>query len=154
MKMYGTIIIIIFFNSSLIAQRNQSKFLHISATSDKIKLALDGIWLAADTLLFNCSITNTSVIDYHPAWIRFSLQDKHRNKRTAQQEIAVEPVRPVSALTVSGHEQRQLSFAFTPFMIPKRKKLKIEMAEENGARSIQLLVTARKLLRARRVLTN
>jgi hypothetical protein len=150
MKNCSTIIIIIFFNSSLFAQHAHQKFIHQSVKNDKIKLSLNGIWLNKDTLLFNCTITNFSIIDYHPAWIRFSLRDKHKGKRTAYQETGIDPLRPIAAMTIAGHEQRQLSFAFTPFMIPKGKKLQLEMAEENGARSIRMAVPANKLLRARR----
>jgi hypothetical protein len=149
MKSYTTIIIIIFFNSSLFAQTGTGKFFHQSAKNDRIKLSLDAIWLKNDTLLFSCTITNTSIIDYHPAWVRFSLRDKHRTKRTAEQELAMDPICPVSVMKVAGHERRQVAFAFTPFMIPKGKKLKVEMAEENGARSITLSINGKKLLRAK-----
>jgi conjugative transposon TraN protein len=117
--------------------------------SQQLQMALTAIAIDSQALWFRLELYNNCQIPFHPDYIRFFVEDRHRAKRTAIQEIDRTPLydTPVASLGYKKHSS--LAFAFTPFTIQKMKRLIIQIGERTGGRQLQLAVGSKTLLRAR-----
>ena len=59
--------------------------------NQKMHLALKSIYLRGDAMWFNLHLKNKSLIGYTPYSTRFIIRDKKRSKRSAIQEIELQP---------------------------------------------------------------
>ena len=94
-------------------------------------------------------LENNSMIDYDIDKLRLYLKDKEQAKRTASQELEVQPL-SISGDTVSvkGLTEQSIIIAVPKFTIPRGKFLFIEIMEENGGRNLALRVKNKQVLKA------
>ncbi len=80
----------------------------------------------------------------------FILEIKIKSKRTATQELEVNPLH-VNGDTaiVPGQTEKVFVFALPKFTIPDKKYLAIELMEKSGGRHLHLQVYNRTILRAK-----
>ncbi len=116
--------------------------------SQEADLALKMIAIDSQTMWFRLDLYNGSRIPFHPDYIRFFVQDRHRAKRTAIQETERTPLYGTPAKTLFYKKHYSLAFAFTPFSIQKTKRLVIQVGERIGGRQLTLKIGQRVLLHA------
>ena len=129
----------------------QRSFLRTGTTEQKMHLQLKSIYLSGNSMWFTLELFNSSLIDYKPDYIRFFLRDRKRAKRTAVQEAELFPLLQTCREIIPGNAVMKMLFPFKPFTIPRSKELVIQIGEQNGGRSLILLISHRKILKARLV---
>ena len=106
-----------------------------------------GIYIKDKTMYYQLRIHNQSTVDYDIDFLRFYIRDKRTSKRTATQEIELNPLlivgntRQVKAGTINT-----LVIALEKFTIPDAKYLAIEINEQNGGRHLSMQMGNKKIL--------
>lgn len=117
-----------------------------------VELSLKGIYVQDDKLYFQIGLKNDSWIGYPIRQLKFFVRDTKKSKRTTIQEIELEPVFKLGDTKVIHNSSEQtVVFAVPSFTIPASKKLLLQMQEANGGRHLQLKISNKQLIRARRV---
>jgi len=116
--------------------------------NERVELALRGIGLDSGRLWFRLEWINHSPIAYTPAYTRWYIRDRKQFKRTAMQELPLEPFGGTAPPTVAGDSTRFTWAGFTPFTIAKDKELVLEAGEKSGGRVLELVIKYNKLLNA------
>lgn len=124
-------------------------FLHKHSINEQMDLRLAGIYLKDGLMWFKLSLSNQSQVDYELNNIAFSVVDRKQAKRTARQELQLQPVYVKRVVKVPGNATKVFILAFKPITIPSTQSIKIQVSEKAGGRNLILSVKARKLLRAR-----
>jgi conjugative transposon TraN protein len=119
----------------------------------EVRFSLNGIYIKNDVIFFMVQVANNSNINYDVDMLRFFIRDATKAKRTATQEIEVEP-RYVygDTSTIKGDTKNTIVFALPKFTIPDQKLLSIQLMEKNGGRNLQLSVPNRTIIRAKSLL--
>ena len=87
--------------------------------------------------------------------LRFFIKDERISKRTATQEIEIQPVYVNGdTSTIKGDSKNVIVFALPKFTIPENKYLSIQLMERNGGRNLQLSVRNRTIIKAKSLITN
>jgi conjugative transposon TraN protein len=130
---------------------NLPRFLHGRWTRKwDIKLQLGGIYVKENLLFFQLSVYNNSPIDYPVSNLRFYIRDQQKARRTAAQEVMLEPVSIVGNTTlVKAGTISKIVIALPSFTIPDQKVMVVEMLERNGGRHLRLKTGNSSLLKAR-----
>ena len=114
-----------------------------------IRFAITNVFIDTDILIFKFQLTNYSNIDYVPDFVRFYIQDSKIRKKTAIQQIEQVPLfffdLPERVL---AHDTKTFSAALNKFTIPDKKKLIIEMQEQDGGRHFYHKVDNNLIIRA------
>jgi conjugative transposon TraN protein len=126
----------------------QYHFMHIITRNEQMKLLLNGIYISKGVLWFSMQLSNHSLIDYHPDYIKFFIQDKHHAKRTSEQRTELEPIYQIGMPVINGKSKKKMVFAFNQFTLSKGKRLVCQISEKNGGRLLVLHINQRALLHA------
>jgi Conjugative transposon, TraM/Domain of unknown function (DUF4138) len=118
--------------------------------SEGMELDLRGIYLKDDLLWFWLRWQNHSPIDFVPSDIRWFIRDRRSFKRTAEQELTIEPVNAPGPVTIAGDSCLNQWTGLHSFTPGKGKELVLEAGEKNGGRVIQLVISPHALLKAKR----
>lgn len=119
----------------------------------KIQFRLHGIYIKGDIVFYQMKIKNHSNINYDIDMLRFFIHDEKRFKRTASQEIEIQPLYVYGDTSViRGGSKNILVFALPKFTIPDKKYLSIQLMEKDGGRHLQLRVHNRTVVKAKPVL--
>ena len=138
-------------DSDGVALSERRPFLHKSVSVSGVRLRLRGIYLR-DSLLWLClGLKNRVQISFIPSYMRVYVEDKKEIKRMASQQAAVVPVYTSPLETVPGHGTGWLAVGIRPLVLPRGKKLKVEMADSGGGRVLILALKGKELLWARKV---
>lgn len=124
-------------------------FLHKHIIDEQMKLRLAGIYLKDNLMWFKLQLDNHSQVDFDMNNLSFSVVDKGQVKRTARQEILLQPVYTKLVDAVKGNTSKEIVLAFKPLTLSNTKRLKIQISDKAGGRNLILLIKSRKLLRAR-----
>jgi conjugative transposon TraN protein len=123
---------------------NESKY--------KIGLSLRGIYIRDNIIFYHVRVSNQSNINYDVDFLRFYVEDKQKVKRTASQEVNIQPVYVFgSNERIKGRTSEDVVYALEKFTIPDAKRLVIEMFEKNGGRNISLAIKNKTIVNARLV---
>lgn len=114
-----------------------------------VELRLQGIYLADSLMWFALEWENHSPIGFAPAYYRWVLRDRRTFRRTAQQEMAVEPLFAASPVTVSSDSTVRQWAGFRPFAPGKDKELVLEVGERDGGRVLTLVIKPKQILNAK-----
>jgi hypothetical protein len=117
--------------------------------AEGIELKLQGIYLQDSLLWFALEWQNHSQIGYTPQYYRWVIRDRRSFKRTAQQELPVEPVYPAGMTTVFRDSTLNQWAAFRPFAPGKDKELVLEVGEKGGGRGLTLVIHPKEILSAK-----
>jgi hypothetical protein len=119
--------------------------------SGGVMMELKGIWLHDSLLWFGIGWKNRSAIEYTPQYYRWVIRDKHTFKRTAQQELPIEPV-VMPVMSPVGRDSSVAQWAgFQPFALNADKELILEVGEKGGGRIFRLVVHPKEVLGAKMV---
>jgi Conjugative transposon, TraM/Domain of unknown function (DUF4138) len=119
------------------------------ARSEGVELALQGIALDSGRLWFRLEWSNHSPIGYTAAYTRWYIRDRKQFKRTAMQELPLEPFSGTAPPTVISDSSQFTWTGFNPFTIAKDKELVLEAGEKGGGRMLELVIKHKQLLNAR-----
>ena len=118
----------------------------------KVGIALIGIYINEQTIFYHFRLSNSSNINYDVDFLRFYIKDKEKVKRTASQEVNVEPIYTFgNASFIEGKSSQDVVYALEKFTIPDSKHLVVEMYEKNGGRNLTLSVKNKTIVNARLV---
>jgi hypothetical protein len=116
-----------------------------------VELALRTICLSGGRLWFGLEWNNRSPIAFTPAYTRWFIRDRRRFRRTAEQELAVEPIGGSQPAVVDGDSTKVGWTGFIPFALPADKTFVVEAGEKNGGRVLTLVVDHREILKAKKL---
>lgn len=134
-----------------VAQKiSETKFVHRKKDkNNEMVLRMAGIYINQDVLYFRLQLRNNSNISYDVEGIRFSIKDKQKSKRTATQEMEIQPVHNYGKITkVEGDSSATCIIALPKFTLPDSKYLSIQILEKNGGRSLNLALKNRHIMKA------
>ncbi len=125
----------------------------ISSVKDKrfgIRVKLNGLFIHDNIMYLRISIANETNINYDIDQLRFYIRDQKKAKRTATQEIEINPlyVKGDTAVIV-GQTERVFVYAVPKFTIPDKKYLVIELMEKNGGRHLKIKVRNKTIIKAK-----
>ena len=118
----------------------------------EVRFALQGIYIKNDVIFFKVEVANNSHINYDVDMLRFFIKDERKSKRTATQEIEIQPIHVAGdTSTIKGDSKNVIVFALPKFTIPEKKYLSVQLMERNGGRNLQLSVLNRTIIKAKPV---
>lgn len=128
---------------------------HIKTVGSKrfgVQLLLKGIYVQDELFYFHTSLRNFSRVDYDIDRVRFRIADRKVAKRTAVQEVVIEPVCRFNEIAAvrSGETVRNV-WVFRKFTIPDDKVLMMDVFERNGGRHQSFMISNTDLVDAREV---
>lgn len=104
----------------------------------QIKLEVSGIFIHEDVLYLRVVFENKSKISYDIDQLRFFIRDQRKSKRTASQEIEIQPLYCTSSIAVIPDKSEVVKvFALEKFTIPDNKLLTLQLLEKNGGRHLE-----------------
>lgn len=114
-----------------------------------ITLDLKGLYISDQVLYFQFYLKNSSSIDYEVQSLRFSIHDKKKSKRTASQELEMQPLYTCGNKEMIRHLSEQIVCVALPkFTIPDKKYLSVGLMEKNGGRHLKIEIHSRQILKA------
>lgn len=114
-----------------------------------VRLKLDGLFIREDVMYLRFHIRNKTNIPYDIDQLRFYIRDQKKAKRTATQELEIQPILIHNGTQqVKGDTEHTIVLAVPKFTIPDRKYLAIQLMEKNGGRHLELRIKNRTLMRA------
>jgi hypothetical protein len=127
----------------------QKRFMNQVIRSERMSLALRGIYVDHSLIWLVFEIDNKSLIDYRPDYFRLSVADRKKVKRVPSQEMKIRPVYQPEIGLIAGGESRTLVFGIQPAGISKAKVLMLSMSERGGNRGLRLGIKPGVLLKGR-----
>jgi conjugative transposon TraN protein len=114
-----------------------------------VALDLKGLYIHNDILYFQLALINNSNLAYDVQQLRFFTRDKKRARRTASQEIELQPIYIAGdASKIPGSAAQSVTVALTKFTIPDNKYLCIQLMEANGGRHLELTLNNHVIIKA------
>jgi hypothetical protein len=129
--------------------KEQKPFLHIRAKDGAVSLVLRGIYLHDGVLWLCMEGRNRSRFDFRVDWLTLTIRGRKRPRRTAIQEISVQPLFVQQPLLIPGDSAVSMVYGIVPRVLGKDKEMAIELRERNGDRRVRLVVNRKDLFRAR-----
>lgn len=115
-----------------------------------ISINLGGIYIVDNIMYFQLELTNDSHIGYDIEQLRFFIRDKKKTKRTASQELELNPLFiEGNTVSINGNSSQTIVVAMDKFTIPDKKYLAIQMMEGGGGRHLELREGNKTLIRSR-----
>lgn len=126
---------------------------NIRSLKDKrfgIKLQLDGIYIDDEVMYYRIKLQNQSNINYDIEQLRFFILDQQKSKRTASQELEIQPLYiHGDTCVVTSQSEHAFVYAVPKFTIPNKKYLTIQLMEKNGGRNLGLIIHNKTIMKAR-----
>lgn len=136
--------------AQLTAKKQRIK--NIKDDNEKITLRCVGIYIRDDIFYFQLFLGNSSNINYTIDQLRFSIRDQKKSKRTASQEIPVEPLYVSGNSTViNATSDQAIVVAMPKFTIPDKKILVVQLMEKDGGRNLGIHISNKQLIYAIKV---
>lgn len=112
-----------------------------------MKLQLNGVFIHEQVMYYRIKVANNSNVNYDISQLRFFIRDQKKAKRTASQELELDPLYIYNnTVTVEGKSEVCFVFALAKFTIPDKKYLAIQLMEDKGGRHLELQMKNRKLM--------
>ncbi len=128
---------------------NQRTIHGISDCKWDMRAKIIGIYIKGNVMYYQLRLENKSPIDYDIDLLRFYIRDKKEGKRTANQEITLNP------LYIAGNEAKVKAssdnvvvVALNKLTIPDAKYLGVQIMEKGGGRHLKMKVSNRKTIKA------
>lgn len=124
--------------SASLALSKKIKARGLKESKFQIKLDVSGIFIHEDVLYLRIALENKSKINYDIDQLRFFIRDQRKSKRTASQEIEIQPLYVTSSSEVIPYKSEVVKvFALEKFTIPENKLLTLQLLEKNGGRHLE-----------------
>lgn len=123
------------------------KLRHVKDNKYDMKLQLNGLFIHEKVMYYRIKVANNSNVSYDIGQLRFFIRDQKKAKRTASQEIEINPLYIYNNTElVEGKSEVCFVFALSKFTIPDKKYLAIQLMEDQGGRHLELQVKNKKLM--------
>lgn len=121
------------------AYSKKKKISGLKKSKYQIRLEVNGIFIQQDVLYLRIVFENKSKINYDIDQLRFFIRDQKKSKRTASQEIELQPLYATSSSSVIPYKSEIIKvYALEKFTIPENKYLTLQMIEKNGGRHLEV----------------
>ena len=133
-----------FSNRLLVAGKRKNKMIFL----------VKGVYIKNNKLLFQTEISNQSNIDYDIDFLKFSIKNKRRFKKSISQETEIRPtsiLNDTNNIVKAGNQPVQKVFVFEKFTIPDKKELVIDLWERHGDRNLAIAIDGKSILDAKRI---
>ena len=133
-----------FSNRLLVAGKRKNKMIFL----------LKGVYIKNNKLLFQTEISNKSNIDYDIDFLKFSIKNKRRFKKSISQETEIRPtsiLNDTNNIVKAGNQPVQKVFVFEKFTIPDKKELVIDLWERHGDRNLAIAIDGKSILDAKKI---
>lgn len=117
--------------------------------AEGVRLRLRGLWLTGGRLWFGLEWENRGAIGFKAAYARWFIRDRRQVRRTAMQELPLEPSGGGGPEDVAADSMVHSWTAFAPFALARDKELVLEVAEKGGGRVLELVIKHQELLKAK-----
>lgn len=113
-------------------------------------MRLDGLFIKDEVMYYRVRLQNHSNINYDIEQLRFFIRDQKKSKRTATQELEVEPLYiHGDTSVVLSQSEHVFVFAVPKFTIPDQKYLTIQLMEKNGGRNLKLIIYNKTVVKSK-----
>lgn len=130
--------------------KSKRSFHGVADKHDEVKAVLFGLFVQKDVLYFDIKISNASNVSFDIGALRCTIKDKQKSKRTATQELPLQPVFATGLQqSIRADTAQHIIFALPKLTLPDNKYLLLQITEQNGGRDINLRIKNRHLLRAK-----
>ncbi|MFC0776877.1 conjugative transposon protein TraN [Flavobacterium sp. HJSW_4] len=127
--------------SSWLALSKKIKTGGLKKSKFQIKLEVSGIFIHEDVLYLRVAFENKSKINYDIDQLHFFIRDQRKSKRTASQEIEIQPLYCTSSSAVIPDKSEVVKvFALEKFTIPENKLLTLQLLEKSGGRHLEVSI--------------
>ena len=133
-----------FSNRLLVAGKRKNKMIFL----------VKGVYIKNNKLLFQTEISNQSNIDYDIDFLKFSIKNKRRFKKSISQETEIRPtsiLNDTNNIVKAGNQPVQKVFVFEKFTIPDKKELVIDLWERHGDRNLAIAIDGKSILDAKKI---
>ena len=131
---------------------NNREIKHIGSNNFGVQFLLRGLYTHNGLLYFHTLINNQSNMFYNLDFITFKVVDKKIAKRTAIQEVALQPVRSFNDVgSIRGNSMERSVFVLQQFTLPNDKVLLVTLFEQYGGRHQTFLLENEDLIRAKSI---
>lgn len=131
------------------AVKKARNFLDYTTKHQRMKAALQGVYLHKDVVWFKFLVKNKSLIGFEPGKVRFLIKDKIKTKRTSIQEREIYPLFTYPCPSIKGNSKNNIIIGLSPFTIPKNQELIIQVEEKNGGRSLYFNLSHKVVLKVK-----
>ena len=115
-----------------------------------IKVQLNGLYINEEVMYYRIKLQNQSNINYDIERLRFFILDQQKSKRTASQELEVQPLYIHDDTSVlASQSEHVFVYAVPKFSIPDKKYLTIQLMEKNGGRNLKLIIHNKTIIKAK-----
>ncbi|KGO95045.1 conjugative transposon protein TraN [Flavobacterium subsaxonicum] len=129
-----------------LALHERTKLRGVSEKEYGIALAFTGLHIHDDLIYYRITIENETNISYDIDQLRFFVRDQKRSKRTASQELEIQPVHVYRQVEKIPAQSACTFVCVLPkFTIPDMKNLVIQLVEKGGGRHLKLSVKHQKV---------
>lgn len=116
----------------------------------EVSLILNGIYIKGDVIFLKVEIGNKSNINYDVEMLSFFIKDEKKAKRTASQEIEIQPLYIYgNASTIRAKSKNNIVITLPKFTIPDKQYVSVALMEKNGGRNLRLSTHNRTILKAK-----
>lgn len=124
---------------ALAAYSKKKQISGLKKSKYQIRLEVNGIFIQQDVLYLRIVFENKSKINYDIDQLRFFIRDQKKSKRTASQEIELQPLYATSSSSVIPYKSEIIKvYALEKFTIPENKYLTLQMIEKSGGRHLEV----------------
>lgn len=122
------------------------KFNGKKARTNGISLKLDNIVYEKDLLYFVMEIENRSNLNYDLNYLKFSIETRLKGKRKSTQSLYQQPTFVSDKNpTIKANSSTKLVYILSKFSLSTDQRLRVELAEDNGSRNVDLILFHRKI---------
>ncbi|MFA6838719.1 MAG: conjugative transposon protein TraN [Dysgonamonadaceae bacterium] len=131
---------------------NKREIKYIGSKNFGVQFLLRGLYTQNGLLYFHTLINNQSNMFYNVDFITFKVVDKKIAKRTAIQEVVLQPVRSFNDVkSIQGNTTERSVFVLQQFTLPNDKVLLVTLFEQNGGRHQTFVLENEDLIRAKSI---
>lgn len=123
---------------------------HRHVQQGSVRLVLKDIYLQDGLLWFRLAAYNRSAFDLRVDWVSFTMRQRHPVRRTAQQEIRLQPVFLQQPILIPGDSSAVFLYGLLPRVPGRDKELVIELRERNGDRRVRIVIGGKQLLKIKK----
>lgn len=115
-----------------------------------IEISLEGVYVKDNLMYLQFKLQNYADIGYDIEQFRLTILDQQKSKRTAIQQMELNPVAIYGdTKMIKERSAQRIIFALPKFTIPDMKYLQVQLMEQNGGRHLSLKIRNPTIVRAK-----
>lgn len=133
-------------------QNNKREIKYIGSQKFGVQFSLRGLYTHNGLFYFHTMVNNQSKIPFNVDFIAFKVIDKKIMKRTAIQELVLQPLRTYNEIrSIGGGQAQRTIFTLEQITLPDDKQLIVTLFEKNGGRHQSFILENEDLLKAKAI---